>query len=68
VTQQLTTPLTRYLVLAPTLLLSWALGRLGYPPLFRLAASVALGALLIVMVQRFQRRRISAHLRGEAAS
>ncbi len=64
-TQKLTTPLTRYLVLAPTLLLSWALARAGFPPLYRLAASVALGAVLIVVVARFQRRRILAHQRGE---
>ena len=66
-TQKLTTPLTRYLVLAPTLLLSLALARMGYSPLPRLAACVGLGALLIVAVARFQRRRVSAHLRGEAA-
>ena len=67
-TQKLTTPLTRYLVLGPTVLLSWALGRVGYPPLPRLAACVAVGAVLIVLVSRFQRRRDLAHQRGEVTS
>jgi hypothetical protein len=66
--QRLTTPLTRYLVLGPTVLLSWALGRVGYPPLPRLAVCVAAGAVLILLVARFQRRRVLAHQRGEVAS
>ncbi len=65
-TQKLTTPLTRYLVLGPTLLCSWVLSRVGYAPLPRLAASVAVGAVLIVLVARFHRRRELAHQRGEA--
>jgi hypothetical protein len=51
------TPLTRYLVLAPTLLLSWAMSLLGYAPLTRLTAGLCLGAVLIVLVSRYQRRR-----------
>ena len=64
-TQKLTTPLTRYLVLAPTFVLSWALSRIGYPPLPRLAACLGLAAVLIVVVARFQRRRVLASQRGE---
>ncbi len=66
-TQKLTTPLTRYLVLAPTLLCSWALGHIGYPPLPRMAVSVAVGVVAIVLVARFHRRRQVANQRGEAA-
>lgn len=50
-------PLARYAVLAPTVLLSMGLTALGYPPLLRMAVSVAFGGVLIVLVARVQRRR-----------
>jgi len=55
-------PIARYVVLAPTLLLSLGLARLGYPPLPRLGVCVAFGALLILLVARFQRRRMARRL------
>ena len=56
-TRALPGPVARYLVLGPTLALSVVLSSFGYPPLPRLAASLGLGALLIMLVAYFQRRR-----------
>lgn len=53
----LSPPMTRYLVLGPTLALSVVLGGAGCPPLPRVTACLALGALLIVLVSRYQRSR-----------
>ena len=56
--QPLSPPITRYLVLGPTLALSIVLGSLGCPPLPRVSACVVLGALLIMLVARYQRSRV----------
>ena len=58
-TQPLYPPLARFIVLAPTVLLSYELGNFGIPLLPRVAASVGLGAILIMLVARYQRRRMS---------
>ncbi|HVY26625.1 MAG TPA: hypothetical protein VHB79_08720 [Polyangiaceae bacterium] len=57
-TSRLYPPLARYLVLAPTMLLSLALGALGVPLWLRLSTCVSFGAVLILLVARYQRRRI----------
>lgn len=51
--------MTRYLVLAPTMMLSLALGNLGWAPLPRLGACLSLAALLItgLTLYRHQQRR-----------
>lgn len=53
-------PIARYLVLAPTVLFSMWLTSVGVAPLPRLAAGVSLGAVMILLVARYQRRRASA--------
>lgn len=50
--------LARYLVLAPVVLLSVLLSNLGYPPLLRVSLGVGVGAVLILLVARYQRRRL----------
>ncbi len=54
------TPFERYAVLGPTLILSAVLSNLGVPPLQRLGYSVAFGALMILAVARFMRRRMAS--------
>jgi Flp pilus assembly protein TadB len=58
--QALSPPVTRYLVLGPTLALSVILGNLGWSPLPRVTACVALGAFLILLVARYQRSRLAS--------
>jgi hypothetical protein len=55
-TRTLSPPLARFVVLAPTLLFSLLLGSFGFSPLPRLAAGLCLGAVLILLVARYQRR------------
>ena len=58
-TQPLSPRAQRTLVLGPTLVLSLWLGAVGYPLLPRVAACVGFGAILILLVARYQRRRAS---------
>jgi len=58
-TSTLYPPLARFLVLGPTVLLSLALGGAGFPLWPRLATCVGFGAVLILLVARYQRRRMS---------
>ena len=51
--------LARYFVVAPTVLLSWMMGNMGVPLAIRLVTSITLGAALILIVARYQRRRVS---------
>ena len=55
--QPLPPPVTRYLVLAPTMALCMFLGSSGVSPLLRLPASLLLGLVLILLVARYQRSR-----------
>jgi hypothetical protein len=50
-------PTARFVVLAPTVLLSMGLSSVGYPPLPRMGVCVAFGALMILLVARYRRRR-----------
>jgi Flp pilus assembly protein TadB len=50
--------ITRYLVLAPTLALSVVLGALGVSPIARVPTCLAVGAALIVLVSRYQQKRL----------
>ena len=59
-TSRLYPPLARYVVLAPTMVLSLALGSFGFPLWLRLATSVGFGAVLILLVARYQRRRVAS--------
>ena len=52
------TPLTRLVVVAPPVLLSMWLGTHGVPVAARLATCVGLGAILILLVARYQRRAL----------
>jgi hypothetical protein len=58
-TQPLSPRTQRIIVLGPTLALSLWLSGLGYPLLPRVAACIGLGAILILLVARYQRRRAS---------
>ena len=58
-TQPLSPRTQRILVLGPTLVLSLWLSSLGYPLLPRVTAGIAFGAILILLVARYQRRRAS---------
>jgi hypothetical protein len=49
--------MTRYLVLAPTMILSLALGNLGYAPLTRLGACLSLAAVLITGLTLYRHRQ-----------
>jgi hypothetical protein len=49
--------LTRYLVLAPTMMLSLALGNLGFAPLPRLGACLSLAAVLITGLTLYRHRQ-----------
>lgn len=51
--------MARYVVVAPTVALSFVLGRAGYPILPRVTLCIGVGALLILLVARFQRSRTS---------
>lgn len=51
--------IARYLVVGPTLMLSLVLGGYGYPILPRVTLCLAFGAALILLVARYQRRRVS---------
>lgn len=53
----LSPPMARYLVIGPTLALSVVMSGLGISPVPRVTTCVALGALLIVLVSRYQRSR-----------
>ena len=58
-TQPLSPRTQRIVVLGPTLVLSLWLSGLGYPLMPRVALGVGFGALLILLVARYQRRRAS---------
>ena len=49
--------LARFVVVVPPVLLSLFLGSVGYPVLPRAFFCIGLGALLVVLVGRFQRWR-----------
>jgi hypothetical protein len=49
----------RIVVVAPTVVLSMWLSSLGLPLLPRVAVSIGVGAILILVVARHQRRRLS---------
>jgi hypothetical protein len=53
----LSPPMARYLVIGPTLALSVIMSGLGISPVPRVTTCVGLGALLIVLVSRYQRSR-----------
>jgi hypothetical protein len=58
-TQSLSPRTQRIIVLGPTLVLSLWLSALGYPLLPRVTICIGVGALLILLVARYQRRRAS---------
>jgi hypothetical protein len=49
--------MTRYVVLAPTMMLSLALGNLGCAPLPRLGACLSLAAVIITALTLYRHRR-----------
>jgi len=51
--------MARYLVVGPTLALSLVLGGYGYPILPRVTLCIAVGSMLILLVARYQRSRMS---------
>ena len=52
-------PLARFLVVGPPVLFSLWLGQRGVPVAARLATCVGLGAVLILLLARYQRRALS---------
>ena len=63
-TQPLRSSLSRLLVVIPTLMFSSGLNTLGVAAIPRLGASLAVGAVLIVLVARWQRRRAGNSFHG----
>jgi len=58
-TQPLSPRTQRILVLGPTLVLSLWLSAVGFPLLPRVTTCIGFGAILILLVARYQRRRAS---------
>jgi hypothetical protein len=55
--QVLVPKLARFIVLGPTVLVTYWLGAHGYPLIPRVGAGVGLGLVLIMLVSQYQRRR-----------